>query len=382
MSSLCFLFVLIWLGDRVFCQGSCRNHSDWMNHLPIEMHKMKITEIAIPGSHDSGTYSLMKTSDIFIDGSSHKNDIILDFLKFRSQYKQNGLLGELIYRWSITQDLNITSQLYCGVRYLDLRIAFDHRNESRVVHGLFGTTLHDIFTQIKDFIIKYSKEIILLDLQSMATNHEISKENALKNVTDLLQDFFSDRIIFAENIQSYKLKDLWQQNISVIVFKRSRDNNKKDSILHAHASIRSPFDYKQFTQTWSWLHFLDLNYANRGKQGTDTFYVTQGIMQPHWMEVVIAGISENATLRSWVSSKATRKIRDWLHGKHIGKNGINIVIADFVEFSNFTDTVLDLNAVTNVRGPTSRKSGSVCYRSIDNNLLWLLLIIFMLLERY
>lgn len=253
---------------------------------------------------------------------------------------------------------------------------------SRVVHGLFGTTLHDIFTQIKDFIIKYSKEIILLDLQSMATNHEISKENALKNVTDLLQDYFSDRIIFAENIQSYKLKDLWQQNISVIVFKRSRDNNKKDSIFHAHASIRSPFDYKQFTQTWSWLHFLDLNYANRGKQGTDTFYVTQGIMQPHWMEVVIAGISENATLRSWVSSKATRKIRDWLHGKQIGKNGINIVIADFVEFSNFTDTVLDLNAVTNVRGPTSRKSSSVCYRSIDNNLLWLLLIIFILLERY
>lgn len=34
-------------------------------------------------------------------------------------------MGNLIYRWSKTQDLNITSQLNLGVRYLDLRIAVD-----------------------------------------------------------------------------------------------------------------------------------------------------------------------------------------------------------------------------------------------------------------
>jgi len=43
------------------------------------------------------------------------------------------LLGTMIYRWSVTQDLNITEQLSYGIRYLDLRIAFDSNNQRYII---------------------------------------------------------------------------------------------------------------------------------------------------------------------------------------------------------------------------------------------------------
>ena len=31
---------------------------------------------------------------------------------------------DLIYRWSVTQNLNVTQQLQLGIRYFDMRVAF------------------------------------------------------------------------------------------------------------------------------------------------------------------------------------------------------------------------------------------------------------------
>ena len=46
---------------------SCNsNNSDWMKNLPKKLQEMKITDIAIPGSHDSGTYSLSK-DEIYVN---------------------------------------------------------------------------------------------------------------------------------------------------------------------------------------------------------------------------------------------------------------------------------------------------------------------------
>ena len=72
--------------------------------------------------------------------------------------------------------------------------------------------------------------------------------------------------------------------------------------------------------------------------------MTQGIMQPHWTEIAIAGVSEKATLKNWVSDDASIALVRWLKRKKSGQNGINIVIADFVQNHNFVDTVLSLNS--------------------------------------
>jgi len=45
--------------------GQIFPYSDWMANLPIELQEMRLTEIAIPGSHDSATYSL-KEDELFM----------------------------------------------------------------------------------------------------------------------------------------------------------------------------------------------------------------------------------------------------------------------------------------------------------------------------
>ncbi len=39
-------------------------YENWMSELPKEFLKTSLTEIAIPGSHDSASYSLNKTEEL------------------------------------------------------------------------------------------------------------------------------------------------------------------------------------------------------------------------------------------------------------------------------------------------------------------------------
>ena len=72
-------------------------------------------------------------------------------------------------------------------------------------------------------------------------------------------------------------------------------------------------------------------------------YVTQGILLPHWIEV-LAGQTVNATLKTWISQTASELLVKWIKTRKRGPNGINIVIADYVEENNFVPTVLYLNS--------------------------------------
>ena len=51
------------------------------------------------------------------------------YIRMANNLSDNESLGKVIYRWSKTQNLNITEQLERGVRYFDLRIAVDSDGE-------------------------------------------------------------------------------------------------------------------------------------------------------------------------------------------------------------------------------------------------------------
>ena len=64
------------------------------------------------------------------------------------------------------------------------------------------------------------------------------------------------------------------------------------------------------------------------------------------MEIAIAGLSETASLKEWVSEPAVMELVKWLQGKKNGKQGVNIVMADFVESHDFVGSVVALNTVS------------------------------------
>ena len=129
--------------------------SDWMLNLPDHIKRKKLSQICIPGSHDSFTYSLDKKSPIGPDEPKTLKDLI----------KTCGPLARpAVYRWSVTQKLDCKTQLNAGVRYFDFRLG-PYKKDICILHGLFGCKVQDAINDIYDFLNEHKGEIVILDFQ-------------------------------------------------------------------------------------------------------------------------------------------------------------------------------------------------------------------------
>ncbi|XP_057315112.1 PI-PLC X domain-containing protein 3-like [Hydractinia symbiolongicarpus] len=331
---LLMLVMLHWFQNIASLSGASYGfHADWMGNLSLQLQNIKLTHLAIPGSHDSGSYSLQPEHINLLD-----KDKFTRYFQMALNGSKKSSMGNLIYRWSKTQDLNITSQLNLGVRYLDLRIAVDASKNCYIVHRLVGTSLDSILTQVKRFLLKHPKEIILLDFNHVYFDPSISKQAAQDTIMKSVVMTLDSRLCPCTATSRYTLKAFWDLNCQILVFFAGFVERRGYKVC-PEDFITSPFQENMFTQKSTWLRFLNTNYKR--EKHNDAFYVTQGIMQPHWMEVAMAGISEQASLKNWVSDEASNEMIKWLTSKQ--KNDLNIVIVDFVENHKFVETVLSLN---------------------------------------
>lgn len=105
---------------------------------------MKLSLFTLPpliiGSHDSASY--------FLNNSKIEcgvNPIISDAIHL---IETMGLpINNLVYDWSRTQHVNISTQLRIGARYLDLRV-IKVKDEWYTCHGLLGKPLQSIIHEI------------------------------------------------------------------------------------------------------------------------------------------------------------------------------------------------------------------------------------------
>lgn len=129
-------------GTQALCDGANMQYSGatWMHDIAPCLEYRRLSEIAIPGSHDSGTY----------------------VFGFDAPYG---------YGYATAQDEDITQQLDDGMRYLDIRVTYQNGgNEGPgwyVFHGPIvsdSLTLKDIFQSISDWAPGHGQEIIKLNL--------------------------------------------------------------------------------------------------------------------------------------------------------------------------------------------------------------------------
>ena len=137
------------------CETAARHPfrlSHWMEDLASSICTRSLHELALPGSHNCGAYSLTTRSAP------------------RATFF-HGAFPYFIRRWSVCQDRPVDEQLRAGVRYLDLRTAHlgaqevRTSDELRVVHGLVGVGTLVVLRQVKAFLDKTSLEVVVLDFQ-------------------------------------------------------------------------------------------------------------------------------------------------------------------------------------------------------------------------
>lgn len=128
--------------------------AQWMTLLPAVIRRsVPLIRLAIPGSHDSMSYGIVRGAATAPDAES----IIAGL---------NCVLPCVVRRWARTQDLDAGAQLRAGIRYFDLRISMRSKEHRfYFVHGLFAEHIAAPLCEIVRFLEANRGEMVVLDCQ-------------------------------------------------------------------------------------------------------------------------------------------------------------------------------------------------------------------------
>uniref|UniRef100_A0A5K3EV15 PLCXc domain-containing protein n=1 Tax=Mesocestoides corti TaxID=53468 RepID=A0A5K3EV15_MESCO len=297
-----------------------------------------VISLYLIGTHNAGSYSIQESSPTAPD---LKFGLLISFLG----YFFNIRLSD----WSVTQRADFMTQLQCGIRYFDMRIAMrtpgcvaSTSNSSLevqscfyLVHGLYAKRVDEELQVINSFLKTHPKEVVIVDFQHFY-DFNASLKLAFK---DFIKDTFRDRLEPYRN-QIPTLSDLWSRGKQVIVMgyeKKPKEHEDGDSVLWPRSSIRQPWPDTRSPDNLG--TFLSNEYTTwmRANKSAN-FFVFQGILSPD-LDYILSnsgsGIQKlaemaNAIVKAWLNGLK------WLQG---------IVITDFsiVGFPSFARSVFAKN---------------------------------------
>lgn len=180
---------------------------NWMAKLP-GISGLPLTQLPIPGTHDSGTYGITSHSAWALTGQA-------DFGKLT---QLPPIIDDLIIKpiaaaWSRTQDQSFSQQFADGIRYVDLRFSNEPDGKIYIEHGLRGPSAEDVVGQIAEFAYAHPKEILIVQV-SRLTNFD---EDANAILVSMMEDAFGSRMVPRSMGTSATLEDLWAIDKNVVV---------------------------------------------------------------------------------------------------------------------------------------------------------------------
>jgi hypothetical protein len=251
-----------------------------------------LCQIAIPGTHDSGTYDIptpLVPLQVPLTPDAQSAVIAAYF---------TGLLAQLRIRsWAVSQTMSIRNQLDAGARYIDLRVAGKECRVPKVwtettpalCHSMKSLEVSQAIEQIRDFLTTNNREVVILDFQHFYEVSDTQHNDIIAKLQDLLGvaavDFQQHKanvtlsqlepefrnsgrciILYANDAQvNAHPKLLWPRNDSTIA------NPYNDSLMHDFGSMARFLSKETISQLPSLNRFL---VAQAILTPSDSSYVT------------------------------------------------------------------------------------------------------------
>ncbi|KAM3860443.1 PI-PLC X domain-containing protein 2 [Diretmus argenteus] len=305
--------------------GIGSSNADWMGSLSPKLTAMPLKYLAVPGSHDSFTFWVDVKAPV---GPDQKT-----FVKYLATFFRN-MAKKFMVKWSMTQNLTFKEQLDAGIRYFDLRVSSkpgEPGNEVYFVHGLFGHKVKDGLSQINSFLDMHRKEVVFLDF-----NHHYAMGPVHHTyLINMLMDIFGSKLCRMICVEDITLNYLWEKKYQVFVFYHAP---VADGIPVIWPGSKIPAPWANTTDPFKLIKFLETTLKERAKQGS--FHVSQGVLTPK-IQTVASGLVWG--LRDYLVEKNLPTIMTWVEAQRPGVDGVNIITSDFVELTDFTNTVIRLN---------------------------------------
>jgi len=115
----------------------------------------------IPGTHDTGTYNL---SLLFEENTDYFPPWVIQILDF---LEKEGFdePERIVHQWSLTQTRTVYDSLVNGIRFLDIRLCWDRKNQMiRVHHSLMGDNIEVLLADIQRFMNEVDTEMIVIEI--------------------------------------------------------------------------------------------------------------------------------------------------------------------------------------------------------------------------
>ncbi|XP_069483302.1 PI-PLC X domain-containing protein 3 isoform X2 [Ambystoma mexicanum] len=299
--------------------------ADWMATLPENIHSVPLTNLAIPGSHDSFSFYIDEASPV----GPEQPETVQNFVSVFGTVAK-----KLMRKWLATQTMTFTSQLEAGIRYFDFRISTKPRdpdNELYFAHGLFSAKVNEGLEEINAFLSNHHKEVIFLDFNHFYGMQKYHHENLVQ----MLKDTFGNKLCPAIFAQEVSLQYLWEKDYQILVFYHS-PVALEVSFLWPGQMMPAP--WANTTDTEKLIQFLQASITERRRKGT--FFISQVVLTPK-ASTVVKGVASG--LRETITERALPAMMHWVRTQKPGESGINIITADFVELGEFISTVIKLN---------------------------------------
>lgn len=176
--------------------------SDWMGTLP-GIADIPLTELPLPGTHDSATSTLSGDSPWSQAGRNDIGDIV------------DVIPRSVAASWSKAQPAGVGQQLRDGIRYLDLRLTREPDGFVYLEHGLRGPRVEQVLAEIGEFTRTHPREVVLVGLNRYTAFDDLGHAQ----VRSAVVKEFGDRI--APAATGLTLRRLWEAGRNVVLFDNS-----------------------------------------------------------------------------------------------------------------------------------------------------------------
>ncbi|XP_075056175.1 PI-PLC X domain-containing protein 1 isoform X1 [Mixophyes fleayi] len=302
------------------CDNQMGGNQEWMSQLSEKLWDIPLYNLSLPGSHDSMTYCLDKTSTI--DDSLPKLLLVLE------KYVPC-ITRSIILRWSTTQNLSVVGQMDAGIRYLDFRIGERPNVPSDLyfVHGFYtSVTVEEALQEISDWLQRNPREMLILScsLLSMSPVQHM-------HLISCIHRIFGPTL--CPKHEQPTLRNMWKQGYQVIV---SYDNPIAMKYEYLWSSI--PYWWANTTNKRSLIHFLE---SKKHKGRPDDFFVA-GLNLTENASYILKhpfGSMKRLTLPKLPF------LNNWVQKQHPGvsRDALNIIAEDLIGSDNFVSAVIHLN---------------------------------------
>lgn len=198
----------------------------WMSGLRTELLETRLSKVALPGTHDAGALGHFGTP----------------------------IIGDLVGRWTFTQDESLWQQLVLGARYMDMRIAYYPHTEEKffVNHGEVRIApLQPYIDDVVEFMSQ-TEEVVIFDIHELQVGFDGYPERH-EELIAFLESSFREWMAPAALAPDPTMGELWETGSTLIVTYPTPEGSQSsylwNNVYHLWGDVNKLSDLEAFLYT-------------------------------------------------------------------------------------------------------------------------------------